>query len=225
MPDVTGTFTALKGHNDALIRKMLEMAIFIAPYPTAPALSTVSDATGAQLTIPDVFKSVGMTSKDDGASWTPSIDISEVGAYGYGTAVRRDAVARTLNLGFTMLEAKKTSWELYYGIDLSSTVVPAAKNELYFDQPAAPGTKYYRVLAVGKDGQGANAIYHAEFLPKAILTDVEAISWSDGDPIAYGVTLSADVDATYGTSQRSFWCGPGFTPELITAMGFTKAES
>jgi hypothetical protein len=223
MPDVTGTFTNLKGHNDALIRKMLEMAIFIAPYPSAPTLTTVSDVAGTQLTIPDVYKSVGMTSKDDGASWTPAIDISEVGAYGYGTAVRRDAVSRTLNLGFTMLEAKKRVWELYYGIDLSATTVPAAKNELYFDQPAAPGTAYYRVLAIGKDGQGANTLYHAEFLPKAILTDVEAISWSDGDPISYGVTLSADVDATFGTSQRSFWCGPGFTTSLITAMGFTRA--
>ena len=223
MPDVTGTFTNLKGHNDALIRKMLEMAIFIAPYPSAPLLTTVSDAAGTQLTIPDVYKSVGMTSKDDGAAWTPSIDISEVGAYGYGTAVRRDAVSRTLNLGFTMLESKKTVWELYYGIDLSSTVVPAAKNERYFDQPAAPGTAYYRVLAIGKDGQGANTLYHAEYLPKAILTDVEAINWSDGDPISYGVSLSADVDAAFGTSQRSFWCGPGFSTTLITAMGFTRA--
>jgi hypothetical protein len=223
MPDVTGTFDTIKGHNDALIRKMLEMAIFIAPYPSASTLTTVSDTAGTQLTIPDTYKSVGMTSKDDGAAWTPSIDINEVGAYGYGTSVRRDAVSRTLNLGFTMLESKRLTWELYYGVDLTGVTVPAAKNELYFDQPAAPGTKYFRVLAVGKDGQGSSAIYHAEYLPKAILTDVEAIAWSDGDPVAYGVTLSADVDATYGTSHRSFWCGPGFTTSLITAMGFTRA--
>ena len=225
MPDLTGTFDTLKGHNDALIRKMLEMAIFIAPYPSAPALATISNAAGNQLVMPDSYRSVGMTSKDDGATWTPSIDISEVGAYGYGTSVRRDAVSRTLNLGFTMLEAKKAAWELYYGIDLAAVTVPAAKSELYFDQPAAPGTKYWRVLAVGKDGQGANAIYHAEFLPKAILTDVEAISWSDGDPLSYGVTLSADVDSTYGTSQRSFWTGPGFSTALITAMGFTRLSA
>jgi hypothetical protein len=222
MPNVTGTFTDLKGHNDALIRKMLEMAIFIAPYPSAPTLATISGTAGTDLVIPDVYKSVGMTSKDDGATWTPSIDISEVGAYGYGTSVRRDAVSRTLNLGFTMLESKRAAWELYYGIDLSAVTVPAAKNELYFDQPAAPGTSYFRVLAVGKDGQGANTIYHAEYLPKAILTDVEAINWSDGDPISYGVTLSADVDSTFGTSQRSFWSGPGFSTALITAMGFTR---
>lgn len=222
MANVTGTFDSMKGHNDALIRKMLEMAVYIAPWPSAATLTTISDTAGTQLVLPDTYKSVGMCSKDDGATWTPSIDINEVGAYGYGTAVRRDATSRTLNLGFTMLESKRTSWELYYGVDLSAVTVPAAKSELYFDQPAAPGTTYFRVLAIGKDGVGSNAIYHAEYLPKAILTDVDAINWSDGDPLAYSVTLSADVDSAYGTSQRSFWCGPGFTTSVITAMGFTR---
>jgi hypothetical protein len=222
MANLTGTFDTLKGHNDALIRKMLEMAVFIAPWPAAATLSTISDTAGTQLTIPDTYISVGMCSKDDGASWTPSIDINEVGAYGYGTAVRRDATSRTLNLGFTMLETKKKALELYYGVDLSATTVPLAKSELFFDMPAAATTQYWRVLALGKDGTGTNAIWHGEYLPKAILTDVDAVSWADDSPLSYGVTLSADVDTTYGTSQRSFWCGPGFTTGVITAMGFTR---
>jgi hypothetical protein len=223
MANVTGTFDSLKGHNDALIRKMLELAIFVAPWPAAPTLATISDSSGAQLVIPDTYLSLGMTSKDDGATWTPAIDISEVGAYGYGTAVRRDATSRTLNLAFTMLESKKKTWELYYGLDLASTVIPAAKTELFFDMPSAAHANYYRVLAIGKDGSGTSAIYHGEYLPKAILTDADAVSWTDDSPVAYGVTLSADVDSTYGTSQRSFWCGPGFTSSVFTAMGFTQA--
>jgi hypothetical protein len=219
---VTGTFDSLKGHNDALIRKMLEMAIYVAPWPSAVTLSTITDTAGTQLTLPDTYVSVGMCSKDDGATWTPNIDINEVGAYGYGTAVRRDATSRTLDLGFTMLESKKKAFELYYGVDLSATTVPAAKNELFFDMPAAATTQYWRVLAIGKDGSGANAIWHAEYLPKAILTDIDAVSWADDSPLQYSVTLSADVDSTYGTSQRSFWCGPGFTASVVTAMGFTK---
>jgi hypothetical protein len=222
MPNVTGTFDSLKGHNDALIRKMLEMAIFIAPWPAAVTLATISDTAGTQLVIPDTYLSVGMCSKDDGATWTPNIDISEVGAYGYGTAVRRDATSRTLNLGFTMLETKKKVLELYYGVDLSATTVPAAKTELFFDMPSAARASYWRVLAIGKDGTGTNAIYHAEYLPKAILTDVDAVSWTDDSPLSYSVTLSADVDSTYGTSQRSFWCGPGFNTSVITAMGFSQ---
>jgi hypothetical protein len=222
MANVTGTFDVLKGHNDALIRKMLEMAIFAAPWPSAPTMATITDTAGTNLTIPDVYTSLGMLSKDDGASWTPNININEVGAYGYGTAVRRDATSRTMNLAFTMLESKKRTFEMYYGVDLTATTVPLAKNELFFDTPAAATTQYWRILAVGKDGTGTSAIYHAEYLPKAIMTDISAISWADDSPVSYGVTLSADVDATYGTSQRSFWCGPGFSTALITAMGLTR---
>lgn len=219
---VTGTFDDVKGHNDALIRKMLEMAIFIAPYST-PALTTITDAPGTSLVIPDGYTSVGMTSKDDGATWTPNLDMQETGAYGYGTPVRRDATGRSLNLGFTMLESKRAAFELYYSIDLASTTVPLAKNELFFDQPDRPDTKYWRVLAIGRDGQGASSIYHAEFLPKAVLTDLDAISWADGDPLSYAVTLSADFDSAYGTSQRTFWAGPGFNTTLLNAMGFVRA--
>src|SRR4051794_20442925 len=190
MANLTGTFDTLKGHNDALIRKMLEMAVYIAPWPAAVTLSTISDTAGTQLVFPDTYLSVGMCSKDDGAAWTPSIDINEVGAYGYGTAVRRDATSRTLSLAFTMLESKKKAFELYYGVDLSSTTVPLAKSELFFDMPAAATTQYWRVLAIGKDGTGTNAIYHGEYLPKAILTDVDAVSWADDSPLSYGVTLS-----------------------------------
>lgn len=222
MANLTGTFDTLKGHNDALVRKMLEMAIFVAPWPSAATLATISDTAGTQLVIPDTYISLGMTSKDDGAAWTPSIDMNEVNAYGYGAAVRRDASSRTMNLGFTMLESKKKTFEMYYGVDLTLTTVPTAKNEMFFDMPQAPGTPYWRVLAIGKDGTGTSAIYHAEYLPKAIITDLDPIAWSDGDPLSYGVTLTADIDTTYGTSQRSFWCGPGFTAAVTTAMGFTR---
>ena len=222
MPDTTGTFDDVKGHNEALIRKMLEMAIFVQP-TTAAAITTITDATGSNLVIPDTMTSVGMTSKDDGAAWTPSIDISEVNAYGYGTPVRRDATSRTLDLKFTMLESKRKVFEVYYGIDLSTTTAPAAKNELYFDQPDRPEATYWRILAIGRDGSGTSSIYHAEYLPKALLTDCDPIAWSDSDPLAYGVTLSADIDSAYGTSQRSFWAGAGFSTAVITAMGFSRA--
>ncbi len=216
----TGTFDDLKGHNEALIRKMLEMAVFIWPSSQA-TISTIHDATAANLVIPDYAMPVGMTSKEAGAKWTPKIDISEVGAYGYGTPVRRDATSRTLDLQFTMLEARRAAFELYYGMDLSTKTVPSAKHELYFDQPDRPSAMYWRVLAIGRDGEGSTSIHHGEFLPKVLLTDVEPIAWSDGDPVAYGVTLSADMDSAYGTSQRTFWGGPGFSTALITAMGFS----
>ena len=225
MPDVTGSFDDVKGHNEQLIRKMLEMAVYLAPWPTAPDILTITDATGTNLVIPDVYKSVGMTSKEDGAALTPSMDMSEVTAYGYGAAVRRDIQNRSLDIAFTMLESKRLNFEVYHGIDLAGVKAGLTKNELSYDQPDRPDTKYWRALFIGRDGQGAQSKYHAEFLPKTTLTDVEGIAWSETDPIAYGVTMAADMDSQVGTSQRTFWAGPGLNTALITAMGFTRATS
>lgn len=223
MPTTTGTFDALKAHNDQLVRKMLELAIFVAPFPTGTVLSTVSDTTGANLVVPTEYVSVGMTNKDQGAVWTPKLTLQEVGAYGYGQPVRRDTTQRAEDLKFSMLESKRKAFEVYEGIDLSAVATPpgAVKMEIQYDRPDLPPLKYWRVLAVGKDGYGTSAIYHVEFLPKAILTAVDPTNWQDGTATDYGVTLSADFDAAVGTSQRTFWCGPGFTSSLITAMGFT----
>jgi hypothetical protein len=122
-----------------------------------------------------------------------------------------------------MLESKRINFEVYYGIDLATVQAPAAKNEITWDQPDRPETKYWRALFIGRDGQGAGSIYHAEFLPKCTLTDAEAISWSETDPVAYGVTMAADHDSGAGTSQRTFWAGAGFTTATLVAMGFTRA--
>lgn len=225
MPDITGSFDDIKAHNESLIRKMLELSIYLGPWPAAPDITTVSDATGTSLIIPDTYRPVGMVSKDEGVALTPSQDMSEVGAYGYGAAVRRDISNRSLELGFTMLETKRLAFELYQGVDLAGVEAPAGKQELKWDAPDRPDTKYWRALVIGRDGQGVRSIFNVEFLPKITLTDVETISWSEEDPLAYGVTLAADMDSAVGTSQRSFWAGPGLTPTMITAMGFKQAAA
>jgi hypothetical protein len=223
VPNVTGSFEDVKDHNEALIRKMLEMSLYLAPWPAGPDITTITDATGTNLVIPDIYKSVGMTSKDEGLSLTPSIDMSEVGAYGYGAAVRRDVTNRSLETSFTMLESGRLNFEVYHGVDLSGVTYTAAKREIVYNQPDRPESRYYRGLFIGKDGAGAGSIYHAEFTPKLIVTDVEAISWSEEDPVAYGVTMSADMDSAIGTSQRTFWAGPGVTTALLEAMNFELA--
>ena len=224
MPDTTGTFDAVKGHNADLLRKMQEMAIYLAPYPTAPSITTITDASGANLSFPDVYKSVGMTSKDDGASWTPNLEIVETGAYGYGQPVRYDPKARPETLAFTMLESKRAVFELYYGIDLSGvTAAAGTKNEIGWATPNRPNNRNWRVIAIGREGQGADSIYHAEFLPKVTLTGVEAQTWGEDDPLTYGVTLAPQIDSALGYAHYTYWGGPGLTTALLTKMGFTKA--
>jgi hypothetical protein len=226
----TGTFDEVKGHNALLIRKMLEMAIFIGPYDDVPPLDTILDVASNGLSLPGGYFRVGMTSKEAGADWTPNIDMSETPAYGYGQPVRRDMNSRAETLGFTMLESQRIAFEVYHGLDLSTVtatpepVAPATgPNEIKWDHPDTPDTRYWRVFALGRDGQGAASIYHCEHLLRVTLTDVDPISWSDTDPLTYAVTLGAESDPVEGTAHRTFWGGPGFTTQLITDMGFARA--
>ena len=100
---------------------------------------------------------------------------------------------------------------------------PANRNQLAWNHPDRPDTKYWRVLCLGRDGQGVNAIYHAEFFPRMTLADVGEQVFSETDPLGWSVTFGADSDSGAGYPQRSFWAGPGLTTSVMTAMGFTRA--
>lgn len=220
---ITGTFDAVKGHNASLVRKMLEMAVFVGA-DDAPDITTITSATTNQLIIPAGYTSVGIMSKDQGAQITPSLDVSETGGYGYGQPIRRDTVSRTSQLAFTMTESKRIAFEVYYGIDLSAVQAPAAThNEIKWDHPDRPDTKYWRVLCLGRDGQGTNSIYHAEFFPRMTLADVSEQAFSETDALTWAVTMGADTDSVAGTPQRTFWGGPGLDDTVFEAMGFQRA--
>lgn len=225
MPPVTGNFDAVKDHNGGNIRKVLRMAIFVAPWETATAISSLVDATN-QVTIPDQYESVGILDKEAAFSSTPTLTISEVSGYGYGQTLRRDISARNTTLAFTMLESHRKAWELYYGIDLSGITATATggKNEIVFDEPDRPDTLYWRVLALGADGDGANTLYIADYYPRCTLTEVAALASSETEPRRYAVTMGTDVDTAVGTSHRQFIAGPGLSTAEITAMGFTRAS-
>ncbi len=222
---LTGTFDDVKGHNSRLVRKMLEMAVYVAP-ESGSDLTTLTDATNA-LTIPVGYTSLGIMSKEEGATITPAIEVSETGGYGYGQPIRRDTVSRTTQVSFTMLESKRVNFEVYYGVDLSTVRAPAVTtdNEVSWEHPDRPDTKYWRVLCLGKDGQGANAIYHAEYFPRMTLADVAEQTWNETDPLTWSVTLGADTDSTAGTPQRTFWAGAGLSTTMLTDMGFARATS
>jgi hypothetical protein len=216
---LTGTFDEVKGHDGSLIRKMLEMAVFIGA-EDAPAITSIVDVTtGDELVIPGGYVPLGMTTKEQGLTLTPAVEMSEITAYGYAQPVRRDVVSRNITVAFTMQETRKAVLEAYHGIDLSA-VVASANGEIVINQPDRPAARYVRLLFVAVDGDGADAKFHAEWLPRAILTDASEQSWSETDALTYGVTYGADLDSAVGTSQRSFWAGPGMSPALVSAMGF-----
>lgn len=226
MADVIGTFDEVKDHDASNIHKKLRMAVFVAPWESAPAIASLVDSNN-ELVIPDAYESVGILDKENALTATPTITASEVSGYGYAQTLRRDIVSRNTALAFTMLETRRTTFEMYYGIDLSAVQATngtgATKDEIVFDEPDRPDTQYYRVLCVGVDGDGSNTLYLADFYPRSTISDVGALAASETDPVRYAVTMGTDADPVLGTAHRQFIAGPGLTDAKVAALGFTRA--
>ena len=225
MADVIGTFDEVKDHDASNIHKSLRMAVFVGLFEDAPVITSLVDNSN-ELVIPDAYESVGILDKENAMSATPSITASEVSGYGYAQTLRRDIVSRNTALAFTMIETRRKAFELYYGVDLSAVqATPSAgtKDEIVFDEPERPDTQYYRVLAIGVDGDGPNSIYFADFYPRATVSDVAALTASETEAKKYGVTMGTDTDTTIGTAHRQLIAGPGLTDAKVAAFGFTRA--
>lgn len=209
------TFSEVKGHNTALIRKILEMSIFIKPVEEGDEeVTAIHDSTG--VLVPVGYEPVGLITKDDGASWTREQENSEVTSMGYAQPTRIDIISDVSGLSFTMQESKRQAMEMYHGLDLSAVTTDADGN-FFFDRASRPEVRRYRVLAVGKDGDGAGAIYVARWLPNAQVTENAEQAWNEGTEVQYPATLTGFLDDEFGTAFREIWGGPGLDHE---AMGF-----
>ena len=203
---------------DANIRKGLSGSIFVAPSSVTDEIATLKDATGL-LALPDGYTDVGRITKDQGVSWTRDVETSDVTSLGSASPTRRDIIAVTSGMSFTMQESKRAVFELHEGLDLSAVTYDTAGN-VSWDQPDRPASVYYRILALFKDGEGTDAVYFAKWLPRAQVTDQGETAWNEGTEAQYPVTLTAFVDDTVGTAVRTLWAG---STERLTAMGFTAA--
>jgi hypothetical protein len=210
------TFNQAKGHNPSNIRKILEMAIFIKPVEDADTAITQVYTTAGGLVIPAGYLPVGVVTKDDGANWTRDQESSDVTSYGYAEPTRRDITSDVTGLAFTMQESKRQSMELFHGLDLSAVTTDADGN-FFFDKASRPAQRRYRTIALGKDGDGPDAVYVLRWLPNSQVTENGEQAWSEGDEVKYPATLTAYTDPTFGTSFREIWGGPGLDH---TAMGF-----
>lgn len=209
------TFTEVKGHNASNIRKMLEMSIFIKPAePDDLEITKVWDTDG--VFVPEGYVSVGLTTKDDGATWPRDQEQAETESHGYSEATRRDWIRDVTGLSFTMQETKRQTLEIHHGVDLAGVTTDADGN-FYFDKPARPAGRQYRVFALGKDGDGPDAIYCGRWLPLTDITENGEQAWQEGEEIRYPITMNGKVDEQFGTSFREIWGGPGLNH---AAMGF-----
>lgn len=209
------SFDTIKGHNPRNIRKILEMTILAKRYdPEDTAVETLWDGTG--LVVPAGYEPIGHTTKEDGATWTREQETSDVTSHGYAEPTRRDILSDVSGLQFTAQEAKRTTLELDKGVDLS-TVATDANGNVVIDKPSRPQPLYWRFLAIGKDGDGPDAIYVARWLPRAQVTENAEQKWAEDEELKFPATISAYLDQAVGTSMREIWAGPGLDH---TGMGF-----
>ncbi|MBW8171793.1 hypothetical protein K0651_01855 [Ornithinimicrobium sp. Arc0846-15] len=214
------TFKEAKKHDRSNIRKILELAIFVRPaQDDSTPVTAIWGPDG--LIVPTDLQPIGLTTKDDGATWTRSQETSETTSHGYAQPTRIDVVSDVSGLTFTGQESKRTVMEVYHDLDLSGVTTDADGN-FYFDKPDRPSQRRWEVWGIGKDGAGPDAIYTARILPEAQITEMQDQAWTEGDETKYPCTMTGYVHEGWGTSLREIWGGPGLDHE---AMGFPAPAS
>ena len=211
------TFDTLADFKDELVRKVLAGAALTAPMSTALPVTLTSGATSALIDMSD-FDSLGRIS-DAGLSASADTESSGVPGWGALEDVRTDIIRRTSTFGFTCIETRKTTLGLYYNQDLSGVTPDATTGEVSFTEATKPDTRYCRMVLLGVDGEGDNAIYIARFLPRATISEISEQTWSTADALAYQMTVTAKIDSTLGYAVKHLYGGPGWKA-LNAKMGF-----
>lgn len=216
---MAGTYASVINENADLIRKGLNVAVFIAPESETTEITDLLDASD-QLDIPAAYSHVGLIEKDQGATWSSDVENSDVNSVGHAEPTRRDITSDVTGLQFTAQESKALTIGLFEGMDLSGVKAKAAgstHSTVSYDKPDRPAPIRHRVLVLAKDGDGPNAFYFAKWLPNCQVTDKSEQEWKEDTEVQYNVTLTAFLDAEFGTSVRTLW---GIPTAQVEAMGF-----
>jgi len=220
MPD--STLETIKAANADLIRKILDLAIVVAPYSAAVPTSFTSGASSTLQSLATDYKPIGWTDKDDGATWSRDLDVSETTSHGSSEPTRRDVNSDVTGFQMTAQQTSKLVLELTQNIDLTGVTPTATTGEIGWNKPVAPATRYYRLIAIGRDGAGTDTIYVIKVLPRAMISDIGDETWSDTDALTYPLTWTATPDPTLGYAVRTVLAGPGVKSRLVS-MGFPAA--
>jgi len=205
--------------NSGLIRKAQDAVIMLGP-STAPEITSITSGASPTLNAIDpAYVSLGRHTKDHGLVWNRDIKNDEVFSHGVSDAVRRDITSDVMSVKVTLQESKLMTLQLALNADLSTVVPTPVTGEVYFRRPTTPSTTYFRLLALAQDGAGTSTYYYARFLPRVLVSDVNAQSWSETTEIQVDVTFTATVDDALGYAVSELWGGPGLQAAL-PAMGF-----
>lgn len=212
------TFNDVAKRNSANIRDILEFVILAKPYEDGDDEYTQVWTPEEGLIVPPGYKDFGHTSKGD-KSWTREQEWRDVTAHGYGEPVKRIATSDVEGLSVIALETNKLVTELYRDQHMDG-VEGDSSNNVMWKKGSRPAGRRWRILAIGKEGDGPNAVYWAKWLPDAQVTEMGEQSWSEEESVQYQITLTAFTDESVGTSMVDVLGGPGFDAE---AAGFTTS--
>lgn len=213
------SIATIASRQQKLIRKAQDAAIFAAPESAAAVEAITNGAAGDLVALPPAWRSLGHHTESDGINWTRDVNSDDVRSHGSSEPTRRDISSDVTGLVVLAQETKALSLEMFHNVDLSGVTPDATTKEIAFNRSRTPSTRYWRLLAVASDGQGADTIYFARFCPRASITDFAEQPWTKGDELRYPLTFTAYVDDDLGYAMREMWGGPGIAP-LLADMGF-----
>jgi hypothetical protein len=134
----TTTYDELKNLQNDLIRKALEGSVFIAPYSPPSPTALTTGANAGLVPLATDYEDVGWCDKGTGATWSRSVDTSDVTSWGSVEPTRRDITKETKGIKFIAQETKRQTIELYEGVDLSTVTPTAVTGESHVRQPRSP---------------------------------------------------------------------------------------
>ena len=146
----------------------------------APAGTTLP--TTAAESLDAAFIDLGYIS-GDGSEWKPNLDVKSVNAWQKNAEV----ITRTSSVEdvtFSMLELKKSTWELYYDTTVTNG---AGGSSVPVGNPA--GTS--RIFVADYEDGDLSIRYVA---PSAVLIDRDSVKYSYDDESSWGVTLRCRQD-------------------------------
>lgn len=156
--------------------------------------------------VPEGYEPLGMITKDDGVTWSRSTENSDDNAYGFTQPVRRDITSDVSGLTITALESKRLILELFWDQEIAAQ---ATEHGIYWDKANRPSPRRVRLLGIGKDGEGDNAVYCSRWLTSAQLDEGSDQQWTDNAATTYPLSFTGFYDPEFGTAFREMWGGPG----------------
>lgn len=222
-PTAKESYDVLRQVQGSLIRKVLGGFILAGDMEVDVPDRFFQDKNGTFVNLKELgYECVGHLAKGDGIVFTRETEQSEVESFGESDPTRIDITKDATSAAFKCQETNRLVLEMFYNKDLSDVVVDPETGEISFENERQPGTKYRRLIYIGKDGNGDEAKFLIKVMPRATVSEVQEESWSNESELAYGLTVKATADEDLGYSIRNVFGGPGFQ-KLYEKMGFVEA--